>query len=95
MNKKKTAFVASLLGAGVLALSAHFYRQVQEDKQQAQALEEVRAFFRELGEIGVVYVDQSASSPPLLKGGVVMEDGRVFLFENNRGMIVYEEESHA
>ena len=45
MNKKQTALLAGLLGAGVLAASAKFYMDVQEDRQKAAALKQVRAFF--------------------------------------------------
>ncbi|MCH1665104.1 DUF4651 domain-containing protein [Streptococcus suis] len=51
MKKKKTALLAGLLGAGVLTASAQFYRKIQEDRKKAQALQEVRDFFADLGEI--------------------------------------------
>ncbi len=92
MNKKKTALLAGLLGAGVLAASAQFYRKIQEDRKKAQALQEVRDFFADLGEIATVYVDETASTQDILIGGVVMEAGQVFLFENTRGSIQYTEE---
>lgn len=92
MKKKKTALLAGLLGAGVLTASAQFYRKVQEDRKKAQALQEVRDFFAIVGEIATVYVDETASTQDSLVGGVVMEAGQVFLFENAQGYIQYREE---
>lgn len=92
MKKKKTALLAGLLGAGVLTASAQFYRKIQEDRKKAQALQEVRDFFADLGEIATVYVDETASTQATLIGGVVMEAGQVFLFENTQGSIQYREE---
>lgn len=92
MKKKKTALLAGLLGAGVLTASAQFYRKIQEDRKKAQALQEVRDFFADLGEITTVYVDETASTRDQLIGGVVMEAGQVFLFENTQGSIQYREE---
>ncbi|WP_155969682.1 DUF4651 domain-containing protein [Streptococcus ruminantium] len=92
MKKKKTALLAGLLGVGVLAASAQFYRKIQEERKKAQALQEVREFFADLGEIATVYVDETASTQDVLIGGVVMEAGQIFLFENVRGSIRYEEE---
>lgn len=62
MKKKRTALLAGLLGAGVLTASAQFYRKVQEDRKKAQALQEVRDFFANVGEIATVYVDETAST---------------------------------
>lgn len=92
MNKKKTALLAGLMGAGVLAASAQFYRKVQEERKKAQALLQVRMFFERFGEIATVYIDETASTKNVLKGGVVMEEGAVFLFENTKGNIHYKEE---
>lgn len=92
MNKKQTALLAGLLGAGVLAASAKFYMDVQEDHQKAAALKQVRAFFADFGPIATVFVDESQSSKGHLVGGVVMEAGPVYLFENRAGQISYEEE---
>lgn len=92
MNKKQTALLAGLLGAGVLAASAKFYMDVQEDRQKAAALKQVRAFFADFGPIATVFVDESQSSKGHLVGGVVMEAGPVYLFENRAGQISYEEE---
>ncbi len=91
MKKKKTALLAGLLGAGVLTASAQFYRKIQEDRKKAQALQEVRDFFADLGEIATVYVDETASTQTTLIGGVVMEAEQVFLFENTKGSIQYRE----
>ncbi|HFI0436305.1 TPA: DUF4651 domain-containing protein, partial [Streptococcus suis] len=60
--------------------------------KKAQALQEVRDFFADLGEIATVYVDETASTQTTLIGGVVMEAGQVFLFENTQGSIQYREE---
>ncbi|HFI0618745.1 TPA: DUF4651 domain-containing protein [Streptococcus suis] len=92
MKKKRTALLAGLLGAGVLTASAQFYRKVQEDRKKAQALQEVRDFFANVGEIATVYVDETASTQDSLVGGVVMEAGQVFLFENVQGSIQYRED---
>ena len=92
MNKKQTALLAGLLGAGVLAASAKFYMDVQEDRQKAAALKQVRAFFADFGPIATVFVDESQSSKGHLFGGDVMESGPVYLFENRAGQISYEEE---
>lgn len=92
MNKKKTALLAGLLGAGVLAASAKFYMDVQEDRHKAAALRQVRDFFADFGPIATVFVDESQSSKDILVGGVVMEDGPVYLFENQAGEITYGEE---
>lgn len=93
MNKKKTAVLAGLLGAGVLTASAQFYRKVQAERKKAQLLQEVRAYFAELGTIATVYVDETKSRADYLVGGVLLEDGRTFLFENTRGLITFEEET--
>ena len=93
MSKKKTALLAGLVGAGVLAASARFYRKTQEERKKAQALQSVRDFFADQGSIATVYVNETESSKDYLTGGVVMEDGRVFLFENTRGEIAYQEET--
>lgn len=92
MSKKKRVVLAGLVGAGILAASARFYKKIQEEQQKAQALQEVRAAFAKMGEIATVYIDETASSGHFLTGGIVMEDGRVYLFENERGDITYEEE---
>ncbi len=76
----------------MLTASAQFYRKIQEERKKAQALQEVREFFADLGEIATVYVDETASTQDVLIGGVVMEAGQIFLFENVRGSIRYEEE---
>lgn len=93
MKKKKTALLAvGLLGAGVLAASAKFYRDSLMEKRKAEALLEVRRFFADFGEIATVFVDESQSDQYRLIGGVVMEAGPVYLFENHMGEIGYEEE---
>lgn len=76
----------------MLTASAQFYRKVQEDRKKAQALQEVRDFFANVGEIATVYVDETASTQDSLVGGVVMEAGQVFLFEKAQGSIQYREE---
>lgn len=93
MKKKRTALLAGLVGAGVLTASAQFYRKVQEDRKKAQALQQVRAYFADLGSIATVYVDETQSQSDYLVGGVIMEDGRIFLFENTKGDITFEEEA--
>lgn len=92
MNKKKTALLAGLLGAGVLTASAQFYRSIQEERKKAQALQQVRDFFASFGPLATVYVDETESSSDRLVGGLILEDGRVFLYENTKGDIVYQEE---
>lgn len=92
MNKKKTAVLAGVLGTGILAASARYYMKVQEEKKKAQALVQVRQFFAELGSIATVFIYEAESSADLLKGGVVMETGQVYTFENHAGEIAYEEE---
>ncbi len=92
MNKKQVAFVAGLLGTGVLAASALFYKKAQEEKRKDQLLSEVRAFFADLGEIAVVYILSESSTTESLTGGVVMESGQVYLFEYVNGQLTYEEE---
>lgn len=92
MSKKKTVLLAGLLGAGVLTASVQYYRKLQEERQKSQALQQVREFFIEFGNIATVYVDETQSHSCVLTGGVVLEDGRVFLFENSKGMISYQEE---
>ena len=76
----------------MLAASAKFYIDVQEDRQKAAALKQVRAFFADFGPIATVFVDESQSSKGYLVEGVVMETGPVYLFENRSGQISYEEE---
>lgn len=92
MNKKKTALLAGLLGAGVLAASAKFYMDAQKERQKAAALRQVRSFFADFGEIATVFIDERQSNQTILIGGVVMEEGPVYLFENVDGQIYYEEE---
>lgn len=92
MNNKKTALLAGLLGAGVLAASAKFYMDVQEERKKAVALQQVRDFFADFGDIATVFVYESQSSKDFLVGGVIMEAGSIYLFENQSGQIDYEEE---
>ncbi|MGT2911425.1 DUF4651 domain-containing protein [Streptococcus cameli] len=92
MNKKKTALLAGLLGAGVLAASAKFYHDSLVATQKSRALKEVRQFFAAYGEIATVFVDESQSTATRLIGGVVMEAGPVYLFKYENGEIQYEEE---
>lgn len=92
MNKKKIALLAGLMGAGILAASAKYHLDVQEDRQKAVALRQVREFFADFGTIVTVFVDESQSSKEVLVGGVVMKEGPVYLFENQAGEIIYGEE---
>lgn len=92
MKNKKSALLAGLLGAGVLAASAKFYMDVQEERAKAAALQQVRDFFADFGVIATVFVDESQSDKDVLIGGVVMGEGPVYLFENRHGQIQYEEE---
>ncbi len=92
MKNKKSAWLAGLLGAGVLAASAKYYIDVQEERQKTVALRQVRDFFADFGEIATVFVDESQSDKQVLVGGVVMEEGAVYLFKNRHGRILYEEE---
>lgn len=92
MNKKKTAVLAGVLGTGILAASARYYVKVQEEKKKAQALQQVRDFFADFGPIATIFVYENESDKDFLKGGVVMDSGRVYRFENRAGQIEYEEE---
>lgn len=93
MNKKKAALLAGLVGAGVLAASTKYYMDAQKERQKAAALRQVREFFADFGEIATVFVDECQSDEHCLVGGVVMEAGPVYLFENQDGQISYEEEA--
>ncbi len=92
MKKKKVALLAGVVGAGILAASARFSMMVYEERKKAKALQQVREFFKEYGEIATVFIHEMESSKDRLVGGVVMEDERVYLFENEAGVIWYEEE---
>lgn len=92
MNKKKAIVLAGVFGSGILAASARHYMKVQEEKKKAQALEQVRQFFADYGNIATVFIYESESNAEVLKGGVVMETGQVYIFENRAGEIIYEEE---
>lgn len=92
MKNKKSALLAGLLGAGVLAASAKFYKDVQEERAKAIALKQVRDFFADFGAIATVFIYENHSDKYVLTGGVVMEGGSVYLFENRHGQIQYEEE---
>lgn len=91
MNKRKTALLAGLFGAGVLAASAKFYRDTLIERKKMIALSQVRQFFAAFGEIATVFVDETQSDQTCLIGGVVMEEGAVYLFTNQGGDIMYEE----
>lgn len=95
MNKKKAAIVAGIVGAGVLAASARFYMKAQEEIKKAQALAHVRRFFADFGTIATVFIYETESNRHHLKGGVVMEDGPVYLFDYQNGEMTYEEEKNA
>lgn len=95
MNKKKAAIVAGIVGAGVLAASARFYMKAQEEIKKAQALAHVRQFFADFGTIATVFIYENKSDSQRLVGGVVMEDGPVYLFDYQNGEMTYEEEENA
>ncbi len=92
MNKKKTALLAGLLGLGSLGAGVRYYLKAQEEKKKARALAQVREYFAEKGQIATVFIYEEQSDKDFLKGGVVMEEGAVYLFENHLGLISYEEE---
>ncbi len=92
MNKKKAALLAGVVGAGILAASTRFSMTMYEERKKAKALQQVRTFFAEYGEIATVFINEVESNKRRLVGGVVMEDETVYLFENEAGVIWYEEE---
>ncbi|MBF0786725.1 MULTISPECIES: DUF4651 domain-containing protein [unclassified Streptococcus] len=92
MKKKKGALLAGVVGASILAASAWSLMTVYEERKKAKALQQVRAFFEEYGEIATVFINEMVSSKDCLVGGVVMENGQSYLFENEAGVIWYEEE---
>lgn len=93
MNKKKIRLLAAAVGTVLLVAGFQVYRGMIEDRRKAYALQEVRDFFASFGEIETLYVDEMTSSSTVLHGGVVLADGRLFLFENKGGMIEYQEGS--
>lgn len=92
MKKKKATLLAGVVGAGALVASARYLMAVYEERKKVKMLQQVRAFFEKYGEIATVFVNEEGSSKKRLVGGVVMEDERVYLFENKAGIILYEEE---
>lgn len=93
MSKKKFPWLlATVLGATATAVAVHEWQQEREERKKEQALAQVRAFFTEMGPIATIYIFEQASTADWLQGGVVMEDGVVYTFENNQGSIRYDEE---
>ncbi|WP_303971851.1 DUF4651 domain-containing protein [Streptococcus merionis] len=89
---KLTIMIAGLTMAA-LALGAKMYLDEQREEHLAQVVREVRSLFASMGEIATVYIDQTASDRVQTKGGVVMADGVVYLFDYLAGEIFYQEES--
>lgn len=93
MKKRKIlVLTAALLTAGALVYAGKRCRDEKRDAKLAAIVEEIREFFASFGDIATVYIDQSASSKVETKGGVVMEDGRVYYFDYLAGEIFYQEE---
>lgn len=91
MKRKKLLFLSLLVGAAALVVAGKMYADAQEDARFAEDIEAVRAYFSQLGEIAMVYVDQTASTLTCTTGGVGMTDGRLFLFDYEDDELVYEE----
>lgn len=92
MSKKKRALLASVVGLGMVMGVVRCSLKRYEEKQKKEALEQVRAFFMEYGEIATIFINEMESTKDCLAGGVVMTDERVYYFENTNGIIWYEEE---
>ncbi|MGT2666391.1 DUF4651 domain-containing protein [Streptococcus rifensis] len=92
-KQRKLAIVGAGLGLAVLALGTKIYLDEQREAHLAQVVREVRDFFANLGPIATVYIDQTQSDEVQTKGGVIMEDGKIYLFDYLAGEIFYEEEA--
>lgn len=96
MKNKKSRLA---LGLGLVGISGAFALGLVIKKELAERKAEkikaaLRQFFDQLGEIAVLYVNETASDKQVTRGGVVMTDGRVYQFSYEKGQIVYEEEKH-
>ncbi len=92
MKRKKLILASGLLTLAALAYIVKRYKDEQKETKVTQIVEEIRAFFELFGEIGTVYIDQEASTKVETKGGVIMEDGRVYHFDYLAGEIFYQED---
>lgn len=91
-KKSRLAFGLGIVGiSGALALSLVIKKELAERKAE-KIKATLRQFFDQLGEIAVLYVNETESDTQVTRGGVVMTDGRVYQFSYERGQIAYEEE---
>ncbi|MDQ0222855.1 DUF4651 domain-containing protein [Streptococcus moroccensis] len=88
----KLAIVIAGLGLAALALGAKVYLDEEREAYLSQIVHEVRDFFATIGSIATVYIDQTQSDKVQTKGGVIMDDGKVYRFDYLAGEIFYEEE---
>lgn len=81
------------LGVAALVLGTKLYLDELRDAYLAQVVQDIRAFFATIGPTATVYIDQTQSDKVQTKGGVIMEDGKVYRFDYLAGEIFYEEEA--
>lgn len=91
-KKSRLALGLGIVGiGGALALSLAIKKELAERKAE-KIKATLRQFFDQLGEIAVLYVNETESDTQVTRGGVVMTDGRVYQFSYEKGQIAYEEE---
>lgn len=92
--KKKTIFAA--VGVGLAAFmglaGVKLYQKKKEALEETQAVELIRDYFSQKGEIATVYILAYETTPDHFYGGVVMADDRRYVFELEDGRLHYHEE---
>lgn len=90
MKKKRLALVSGVLSVlGLLALVGH-HRQVKGQQDEEMVLKDVRLFFEGMGTVDVVYTTSFDALNRVMLGGVVFDDGVVFTYRYDKGVIDYK-----
>ncbi|GFG42274.1 hypothetical protein ScFU29_11780 [Streptococcus canis] len=92
MSKKKIGIISGLLGAGLVIGLGIMINDYYQEKERQQVTRDLRAFFSKLGQIDVLYVTTVKNSSEPISGGVVMADGKQYLYTYHNGHISFEEE---
>lgn len=92
MKNNRMKSLSGLVGISALAVLGLVIKDKYDEYQKEKMTADLRQFFAEMGEIAVVYFDQTASEKGSHSGGVVLSDGREYSFTYRKGDIVYQEE---
>ena len=91
-RKKLWASLALGLAAGLGLAGVRLYQKNKKLTDEREAVDLIRAYFSQKGEIGTVYILSYESSQDSFYGGVIMADDRRFVFELEKGRLNYYEE---